>query len=134
MNFRVFYEIKCPGFVPCCGNFPVTAENSAEATHFDYEQIQPILERQGHIAKRELTINVKPLTPEAGHEQLELAATLPHPEDLAARTALANKTPAPLASVLEQAQASQNWRDNHEESPIERHPNFEHLKEAYGSW
>ena len=37
--------------------------------------------------------------------------TLPHPADVAARKALAEMPPAPLSRVLEQARASQRWRE-----------------------
>ena len=41
---------------------------------------------------------------------------LPHPADIAARKALANRSPAPLSSVMQQAKASEQWRKNHSSS------------------
>lgn len=35
---------------------------------------------------------------------------LPHPDDLAARAALAKRPPAPLEDVMVQAKASEEWR------------------------
>jgi hypothetical protein len=38
---------------------------------------------------------------------------LPHPVDIAARKALAKEPPVPLSEVLEQANASEQWRKHH---------------------
>jgi len=40
----------------------------------------------------------------------ERRPSLPHPDDIAARKALARRPPAPLESVLIQMKASEEWR------------------------
>lgn len=41
---------------------------------------------------------------------MKTAVKLPHPDDIAARKALAAKPQQPLEKVLEQARASEEWR------------------------
>jgi len=43
----------------------------------------------------------------------ERRPSLPHPDDIAARKALANASPVSLESVRRQAKASEEWRLRH---------------------
>jgi len=51
---------------------------------------------------------------------------LPHPDDVAARKALASMPPAPLERVLQQAEASRNWHSESLRVSRAKHPLTSH--------
>jgi len=53
---------------------------------------------------------------------LQVKPSLPHPEDVAARKALAAMPPAPLERVLRQAEASRRWNSDQLRESRSKHP------------